>query len=365
MLAQGEKGEKMPEPLNEQKLMQFMQQFLGDYGAIAHAPLVILGEELGLYKALAFNGAPMTAAELADKTHTDARYVQEWLAANAASGYVNYDPASGKFGMSMEQTVALAVEDSPAYIPGAFQVAMTLFLDQPKLAEAFRTGKGVGWHEHTHHLYGGTERFFRTAYMQSLMSSWIPALEGVQGKLEAGAKVADVGCGHGAPVIMMAQAFPKATFVGFDYHEKSVATARERAKQAGVADRVSFEVASATTFAGSGFDFITAFDAMHDMGDPQAASRHVLQALKPDGTFMMVEPISGDRLEDNLNPIGRLGYSMSTQLCTPASKAQEGSMALGAQAGESRMRELVLGGGFKSFRRASETPIHMVFEARP
>lgn len=355
----------MPEPLNEQKLMQFMQQFIADYGAIAHAPLVILGEELGLYKALAAGGGPMTAAELAAKTHTDARYVQEWLAANAASGYVNYDPASGKFGMTMEQAVALAVEDSPAYIPGAFQAAMSLFLDQPRLVEAFRTGKGVGWHEHTHHLFVGTERFFRTAYMQNLMSSWIPALEGVQAKLEAGAKVADVGCGHGAPLILMAQAYPKSTFIGFDYHDKSIETARQRAKDAGVADRVTFQVAKATDFPGTGFDLITAFDALHDMGDPQAAARHVRQALKPDGTFMMVEPAAADRLEQNLHPIGRLAYSMSTQLCTPASKAQEGAVALGAQAGEARLREMVLGGGFKSFRKVSETPIHMVLEARP
>ncbi len=349
--------------IDEGKLNDFMGKFVGDLGAVMHAATVVVGDQLGLYKALA--GQPLTAEALAMRTETDPRYVREWLSAQAASGYVTYDPAGDAFSLSEEQAFALAVEGSPAFIPGAFQVAVAQFKAIPKMMQAFRTGLGLGWHEHDAALFHGTERFFRPGYAANLVSTWIPALDGMDSRLKAGARVADVGCGHGASTIIMAQAYPASTFVGFDYHEPSVVHARASAKEAGVGDRVAFEVASAKSFPGRDWDLVTMFDCLHDMGDPAGASAHVRQSLKPDGAWMIVEPFANDRLEDNLNPVGRIFYSASTFICTPASRSQEVGRCLGAQAGEQRMRGVVAEGGFTRFRRASETPFNLIFEARP
>ena len=345
------------------KLNAFMGRFVGDIGAAMHAGTVLLGDQLGLYKALA--AGPMSAEQLARATQTDARYVREWLSAQAASGYVEYDAAADHFHMTEEQVFALATEGSPAFIPGAFQVVLGALRSVPRLAGVFRTGLGYGWHEHDAMLFQGTERFFRPGYAANLVSSWIPALDGVDTKLESGARVADVGCGHGASTVLMAQAYPKTSFVGFDYHAPSIEWARKAAAEAGVADRVTFEVAAAKNFPGKDYDLVAFFDCLHDMGDPVGASRHVRAALKPDGCWMIVEPFANDALQDNLNPVGRLYYSASTLVCTPASKSQEVGLALGAQAGEKRLRGVVTEGGFKHFRRATETPFNLVFEARP
>ena len=345
------------------KLNAFMGRFVGDIGAAMHAGTVLLGDQLGLYKALATG--PMSAEQLARATQTDARYVREWLSAQAASGYVEYDAAADHFHMTEEQVFALATEGSPAFIPGAFQVVLGALRSVPRLAGVFRTGLGYGWHEHDAMLFQGTERFFRPGYAANLVSSWIPALDGVDSKLESGARVADVGCGHGASTVLMAQAYPKTSFVGFDYHAPSIEWARKAAAEAGVADRVTFEVAAAKNFPGKDYDLVAFFDCLHDMGDPVGASRHVRAALKPDGCWMIVEPFANDALQDNLNPVGRLYYSASTLVCTPASKSQEVGLALGAQAGEKRLRGVVTEGGFKHFRRATETPFNLVFEARP
>ncbi len=349
--------------IDERKLNQFMDNFVRDLGAVAHASTVVIGDQLGLYKALA--QSPMRADELASSTGTDARYVLEWLSAQAASGYANYDATTQRFSLSEEQALALAVEGSPAFIPGAFQLAMATFAAVPKLIEAFRSGRGLGWHEQHPALFAGTERFFRPGYAANLVSSWIPSLHGVEKKLKAGARVADVGCGHGASTLIMAQAFPASTFTGFDYHEPSIQHARESAASAGLADRVTFEVAKAKDFPGREYDFVAVFDCLHDMGDPVGASKHVRETLKPDGTWMIVEPHAGDALEENLNPIGRIFYSASTCICTPASRSQEVGLCLGAQAGEARLRSVVSEGGFSRFRRAAETPFNLIFEARP
>ena len=349
--------------IDESKLNEFMGNFVRDMGAVAHASTIVIGDQLGLYKALAER--PMTAAELAAGTHCDARYVLEWLSAQAASGYAQYDAATQQFSLSEEQALALAVEGSPAFIPGAFQAAMAMFAAVPKLIEAFRSGAGVGWHEQHPALFIGTERFFRPGYVANLVSHWIPALEGMDAKLKAGAKVADVGCGHGASTLIMAQAYPKSRFHGYDYHEPSIRHARDAAAKAGVADRVSFDVARAQDFPGQDFDLVAFFDCLHDMGDPVGASRHVRQALKAEGSWLIVEPFANDALEDNLNPVGRIFYSASTCICTPASRSQEVGLCLGAQAGEARLRAVVGKGGFKHFRRATETPFNLVLEARP
>ncbi len=349
--------------IDENKLNDFMGNFVRDIGAVLHAATIVVGDRLGLFKALA--EAPLTAQALAAKTETDPRYLREWLSAQAASGYVNYDPASDRFSLSDEQAFALAQEGSPAFIPGAFEIAVAQFKAIPKMISTFRTGLGFGWHEHDAALFHGTERFFRPGYAANLVSGWIPSLDGVEARLQAGAKVADVGCGHGASTILMAQAYPKSTFVGFDYHAPSIAQATRSAEQAGLAQRVRFEVAAAKEFPGRDYDFVTVFDALHDMGDPVGASRHVKNSLKPDGSWMIVEPYAGDRLEDNLNPVGRIFYSASSFICTPASRSQEGAMCLGAQAGEARMRDVVTRGGFAAFRRATQTPFNLVYEARP
>ena len=350
--------------LDQEKLNNFLQKALSDLGATFHANLIIMGDKLGLYKAMAGAG-PLTSAELAERTGTAERYVREWLAAQAASGYVTYDPPTQRFTLPEEQAFALANENSPAFLPGAFQLATAALKAQPKLLEAFRTGAGVGWHEHDPELFQGTERFFRPGYAAHLTSSWIPALEGVEAKLHAGARVADVGCGHGASTILLAQAYPRSTFTGFDYHGPSIERARQVARDTGIADRVTFEVAKAKDYPGAHYDLVAFFDCLHDMGDPVGAAVHVRETLKADGVWMIVEPFAHDRLEDNLNPIGRIYYSGSTQICTPASLSQEVGLALGNQAGEARLREVVTAGGFTRFRRATETPFNLVFEARP
>jgi 2-polyprenyl-3-methyl-5-hydroxy-6-metoxy-1,4-benzoquinol methylase len=351
-------------PVDQGKLEEFMGKVVGDMGAAMSAPLVLIGDKLGLYKAMAGAGG-ITPGELAERTGTNERYVREWLCAQAASGYVTYDESTQTFTLPDEQAMAFADENSPVFLPGAFQIMASVFADEPKITEAFRTGKGVGWHEHSAGLFCGTERFFRPGYNANLVENWLPALEGVTEKLSKGALVADVGCGHGASTIIMAQAFPNSTFTGFDYHGASIEFAREAATKAGVADRVRFEAAPAKTFPGANYDLVTVFDCLHDMGDPVGAATHVLKSLAPDGTWMIVEPFAGDSVEQNLNPVGRVFYSASTMICTPASKAQEVGLALGAQAGEARLREVVTQGGFTRFRRAAETPFNIVLEARP
>jgi SAM-dependent methyltransferase len=349
--------------LDMNKLNAFIGQFVGDLGAAVHAGMVVIGEKLGLYKALA--AGPMTPAELAAKTHTDERYLHEWLASQAAGGYVTYDEKTKKFSLSTEQAFALANEDSPAYIPGAFELALGSLAAVPRITESFRSGAGMGWHEHNEGVFHGCEKFFRPGYAANLVSSWIPSLDGVQAKLEAGAKVADVGCGKGASTLLMAKAFPKSHVTGFDYHDKSIEGARESAKRQGLGDRVQFEVAAAAAYPGKNYDFVAVFDCLHDMGDPVGAAKHVLQSLAKDGTWMIVEPFANDELKDNLNPVGRVYYSFSTLLCTPCSRSQEVALCLGAQAGEARIREVVTAAGFTRFRRANETPFNIVYEARP
>jgi SAM-dependent methyltransferase len=355
---------KIPAPFDEAKLHAFVGKMVGEVGAALTGALVIIGDRLGLYRALAEHG-PLTAEALAEKTGTHERYVREWLANQAASGYLEYDPATKQFTLPAEHQPVLADETSPVLLCGLYQIAQTLYADEPKISEAFRTGRGFGWHEHDPRLFGATERFFRPGYNAHLVPEWIPALDGVAAKLTAGASVADVGCGLGTSTIVMAQAFPKSTFVGYDYHDGSIAAARRAAEKAGVTDRVRFEVASAQAFPGKNYDFIACFDCVHDMGDPAGAATHMREALAPDGTFMMVEPFANDKLEDNLNPVGRLFYAASTILCTPAGLSQEPGLALGAQSGEARMRAIFTEAGFTRFRRATETPFNLVYEARP
>jgi SAM-dependent methyltransferase len=350
--------------LDVDKLNQFVGQFVTDLGAAVHAGLVVIGEKLGLYKALAAGG-PMTSAQLAAKTNTDERYVREWLSSQAAGGYVSYDEASGKFSLTEEQAFTLANESSPAYLPGAFELALGSLAAVPRIADSFRSGAGMGWHEHVDGVFHGCEKFFRPGYVANLVNSWIPALQDVRSKLESGARVADVGCGKGSSTLIMAQAFPKSQFFGFDYHDKSIEAARESAERAGVNGRVSFEVAKAKEFPGSNYDFVAVFDCLHDMGDPVGTAKHVRQSLAKDGTWMIVEPFAKDRLADNLNPVGRVYYSFSTLLCTPCSRSQDVGLCLGAQAGEKRIREVVTAAGFSRFRRATETPFNIVYEARP
>src|SRR5271169_5519148 len=349
--------------IDEAKLEAFMGQAVTDMGAIISAPLMLIGEKLGLYKAMAHAG-PLTAAEVAERSGAAERYVREWLGNQAAGGYVTYDPDSDRYTLPDEHALALADEESPFYILGVYDSVASLYADEDQILEAFRSGEGMGWHEHDHRLFRGTERFFRPGYRAHLVGEWIPALDGVREKLERGAKVADVGCGHGASTIIMAEAFPSSEFFGFDYHAPSIERAHEAAKEAGVDDRITFATDAAKEYPGHGYDLVCVFDCLHDMGDPVGASEHVRKTLAPDGTWMIVEPFANDRLEENLNPVGRLFYCASTMICTPASRAQEVGLALGAQAGEARLRDVVTKGGFKRFRRAAQTPFNLVFEAR-
>lgn len=346
------------------KLMGFVFRAVDEVGATLNTALVVMGDKLGLYRALAGAG-PLSPDELAERTQTSERYVREWLCAQAAGGFVAYDPDSGRYSLPPEQAVALTDETSPAYLPGFFQIALGSVIDSPRITEVAKTGAGIGWHDHVHDVHEGCERFFRPGYNAHLVEEWLPALEGVVPKLQAGARVADIGCGHGSSTVLMAEAFPASKFAGSDYHEGSISTARERAAAAGVDDRASFEVAPASSFSGEGYDLVTMFDCLHDMGDPAGAARHVRRALADDGTWMIVEPAAGDRVEDNLNPVGRAYYSFSTLLCTPCSLSQDVGLALGAQAGEARIRKIVTGAGFSTFRRVAETPFNIVYEARP
>lgn len=352
-----------PAAIDSDKLMAFVFRAVEEVGATLNTALVVMGDRLGLYKALA-GGGPLSSEVLAQRTGTAERYVREWLNAQAAGGYVDYDPESGRYSLSPEHAVALTDPDSPAFLPGIFQIALGSLHDSPRITEAAKTGDGVGWDDHVADVHEGCERFFRPGYNANLVSGWLPALDGVVDKLQRGATVADVGCGHGASTIMMAQAFPDSTFVGFDYHAESIETARRRAASAGVSERVGFEVAPAAGFPGRMYDLVTMFDCLHDMGDPVGAARHVRESLAPDGTWMIVEPAAGDTVTDNLNPVGRAYYCFSTLLCCPASLSQEVGLALGAQAGEARIREVVTDGGLGQFRRISDTPFNIVYEAR-
>lgn len=346
------------------KLETFMHKMVGDMGAAMSGSLVIIGYKLGLYSKLAAIG-PASSKDLADALGLDERYVREWLSAQAASGFVDYDADSDRFSMNPEQAMALANEDSPVYVAPAFELIASAYIDEPKITDAFQSGAGVGWHEHHECLFRGTEKFFRPGYRANLVSAWLPTLEGVVEKLLRGGKVADIGCGAGASTIIMARAFPSSHFIGFDYHDKSIARAREAAAEEGHLPNIGFEVATAKEAPGTDFDLVCTFDCLHDMGDPVGAARHVREMLKSDGTFMIVEPMAGDSLAENLNPVGRMYYSASTMICTPGSKAQEVGLALGAQAGEVRLRTVLGEAGFTRVRRAAETPFNLVIEAKP
>lgn len=351
--------------IKENKLNELLGRFVSDLGATMHAGSIVIGEKLGLYKAMSTPNERITAEQLATETGTNARYVRGWLNANAAGGYVEYDPTTDAYYMTDEQAFVMTNENDPAYLPGAFVLATAALRSVPTMIDRFRTGEGLGWHEHDADLFCGTELFFRPGYIANLVDSWIPALDGVEDKLSKGARVADVGCGLGSSTIIMAKAFPNSEFIGFDYHDKSIETARRKADEAGVSDRVKFEIAPAKSFPGSDYDLVTFFDCLHDMGDPVGAARHVREAMDDDGTWMIVEPFANDRYEENHNPVGRVYYSASTLICTPASRSQEVALGLGAQAGEGRLREVVTEGGFSRFRRATETPFNLVLEARP
>jgi SAM-dependent methyltransferase len=348
---------------DQTKLDSLLGKMVGDMGAAAVAPLVVLGDRLGLYRALAAGG-PLSTEQLAQKTGTTERYVREWCAAQAGFGYIDYDPTGGKFSMSPEQQAVFADPDSPACMTGGYYAIAAMSIDEPTITHAFRSGEGVGWGDHCNCLFCGTEKFFRPGYKANLVSGWLTQLEGVVEKLKRGGKVADVGCGHGASTLVMAEAFPKSQFVGFDFHAPSIDCANERAREQGLKN-AKFEVAKAKDFAGQGYDLIAYFDCLHDMGDPVGAMRHARQAVKADGTVMIVEPFAGDSLEDNLNPVGRMYYAFSTMICTPASRSQEVGLALGAQAGPKRLEGVVREGGFSRFRVATQTPFNLVIEARP
>ena len=353
-----------PANIDGDRLMAFVFRAVNEVGATLNTALVVMGDRLGYYRAMAGAG-PVTPAELAERTDTDEHYTREWLNAQAAGGYLDYDPAGGQYTLPAEHAVALTDEDSPAFLPGFFQLAHGTLRDATRVIEAARTGSGLGWHEHNTDVHLGCERFFRPGYHANLVPGWLPALDGVTAKLETGADVADVGCGHGASTILMAQAYPHSRFVGSDYHPESIETARARAQAAGVADRVRFEVADAAGFTGSGYDLITMFDCLHDMGDPVGAARHIRDTIASDGTWMIVEPMAGDRVEDNLNPVGRAFYGFSTLLCTPSSLSQPVGLALGTQAGPARIGAVTAAAGFTRFRQATETPFNMILEARP
>jgi SAM-dependent methyltransferase len=357
-----------PTEPTEAEVQAFVERFVSDLAATAHAATVVLGDRLGLYRALAEAG-PSTPADLARATGCDQRYLREWLCAQAASGYAHHDAATGRFHLDAAQAACLAHEGTPAFVAGGMAVVSSMHRDEDAVSRAFTTGEGLGWHQHHEDLFSGTERFFRPGYAANLVDAWIPALPGVSEALQEGALVADVGCGHGASTILMAEAFPRSRFVGFDVHQESIEVARQRAAEAGVEDRVTFEVAAADAFPtdvdGRRYDLVCVFDALHDMGDPTAAAGHIREALADDGALLLVEPNAGDDVDDNLHLVGRIFYSASTFICTPASRSQPGSACLGAQAGEARLRQVLADAGFGSVRRATETPFNMVLDVRP
>ncbi len=355
---------KEPTEVDVDKLMAFVFRAVDEVGATLNAGLVVMGDKLGYYRAMAASG-PTTPSRLADDTGTAEPYAREWLNAQAAGRIVEYDAASGQYTLPPEQVVAFTDESSPAFLPGFFQIALGTVQDSWRVVELAGSGAGLGWHEHNHDVHEGCERFFRPSYNAHLVDAWLPALDGVVAKLERGARVADIGCGHGASTVIMAQAFPNSTFVGSDYHPASIDEARARAAAAGVSDRVSFEVAPAQGFGGTGYDLVTTFDALHDMGDPVGAARHVRRSIADDGTWLVVEPMAGDHVQDNLNPVGRAYYGFSTLLCTPASLSQDVGLALGTQAGPARIRDVVTTGGFTRFAKVAETPFNQVLEVRP
>lgn len=351
-------------PCDPAKLEAAVGRFLNDVGAVMTASSVLIGDRLGLYKSLA-TGGPATSRELADRTKTHERYVREWLANQAAAGYLSYDPATERFELPAEHVPLLADDGSELNMCGLFGMGQPLFADEPKIVDAFKTGKGVGWHEHDPRLYAITDRIFRNGYAAHLVSDWIPSLDGVEAKLRTGASAADIGCGYGSSTILMAKAYPMSRFVGYDYHEPSILAARAAAREAGVEDRVRFEIVSGESTPKLAFDLVCCFDCVHDMGDPVRVLSRTRATLKPNGTLLIVEPFAGDTLEANLTPVGRIFYAASTMLCTPSSLAQDVGLALGAQAGEARMREVVIKAGFSQLRRAAETPFNIVYEARP
>lgn len=348
--------------LNEEKLNALLGKVVTEMGAAANGPLITIGDKLGLYKTLS-ESESMTSQQLADATNTAERYVREWASAQAASGYINYDASSNSFSMTPEQTAVFGNAKSPVFMTGAFYAISSLYFDEQKIMNAFKTGEGLSWGDHESCLFCGTEKFFSPSYEGNLIDSWLPALDGVVEKLQKGAKVADIGCGHAASTIIMAKAFPNSTFFGYDYHDKSIEKAKQRAKEAGVTN-ISFEVATAKDFPRNDYDFVCLFDCLHDMGDPVGACAHIKGVLKPDGTCMIVEPFAKDSLAENLNPVGRAFYAFSTMLCVPCSLNQEVGKALGAQAGEKRLKETILAGGFSQVRRATETPFNLILEAR-
>jgi len=350
--------------IDQTKLNEFMEKVVRDAGAAASAIHVIMGDKLGLYKTMADVARPISPEELARKTGTNARQIREWLAGQAAGGYVNYDPVTRLYHLPPEQAYVLAEENSPVFIQGGFQVIGSMFKDEAKIMEAMRTGKGLSWADHDSSLYEGTERFFKPNYMANLTSSWIPALDGVEAKMKKGAKVADVGCGHGITTILMAKAYPNSTFYGFDYHQPSIERARRSVEAEGISNAVKFEVSTSIGYPSKNYDVIAFFDCLHDMADPVAACSHALKSLDKDGTLFIVEPFADDKTENNFNPLGRLCYSVSTAICVPASLAFNG-IALGAQAGEAKIKEVVTAAGFKRFKRAFQTPFNLVYEAKP
>jgi SAM-dependent methyltransferase len=350
--------------VDQDQLMAFVMRAVEEAGAALNCALVVMGDRLGYYKSLASHG-PSTPAELAEHTATDEHYTREWLNAQAAGGFVGYDPSAGRYFLRPEQALALADETSPAFVVGLFQTAHGTARDATMIFDAAATGGGVHWGDHNSDVHVGCERFFRPTYAAHLVSDWLPALDGVTAKLDRGARVADVGCGHGASTILMAQSFPQSEFTGTDVHAGSIDTARERAGQANAGARMSFECAPADAFSGGPFDLVTMFDCLHDMGDPVGVARHVRSVIDDDGTWMIVEPVAGDRVEDNFTPVGRAYYGFSTLLCTPSSLAQPVGLALGTQAGPARIREVVTTAGFTRFREAARTPFNIVFEVRP
>lgn len=348
--------------INQDKLMAFVGNVVDDFGATISSALVVIGDKLGLYKAMA-DGEPVTSAELAAKTGTSERYLRDWLVNQAAGGYLEYDPRTGKYRLPPEQAFALTNEDGPIFMPGGFQQMTAMIRAEPEIAERMRSGAGLPWGEHDHGVFEGTARFFRSGYIANLVDSWIPALDGVERKLQASAKVADIGCGFGASTIIMAQAYPNSRFYGFDNHEPSILRSRKDAEEAGVADRITFEVADATAYPGNDYDLIAYFDCLHDLPDPAGSTKRSYEALAPDGTVLIVEPMAGDKVEENLNPVGRIYSAASVLLCTPHALSNS-QTALGTIATEQDLREVVTVGGFSSFRRATETPFNRVFEAR-